>query len=63
MEPVVQSREPPAAAEPAAAVVVEATTVITVEGPAPDTVVVEHESIQSAPSGGLEQGALGQASR
>jgi hypothetical protein len=62
MEPVVQNRESTALAEPVAAVVAEATTILAVERAAPDTVVVQHESSESAPSGGLAQGALGQAS-
>jgi hypothetical protein len=65
MEPVAQSRESTAPVElaaPVEAVVVEATTVIAVERAAAETVVVEPESIQSVPPGGLEQGELGQAS-
>src|SRR5262249_19027626 len=41
MEPMVQTREPAASLEPVEVVVVEATTVIAVERPAADTVVVE----------------------
>jgi hypothetical protein len=58
---MVQSRDSAPRVEAAESVVVEATTVIAVERKAPDTVVMEHESIQSASSGALEQGAVGHA--
>jgi hypothetical protein len=60
---MVQTTESAAPLELAEAVaVVETTTVIAVERPAPDTVVMERETIQSTPSGVLERGATGQAS-
>jgi hypothetical protein len=61
MEPMVQNRDSAPRVEAGESVVVEATTVSAVERQAPDTVVVERESIQSAPSGALDQGAVGHA--